>query len=61
MTGLQMRVGATSDDQLDLIQSGRRKARGDLYQAKDLANRYGDEIRKRYPKHSPARFGLQSR
>ncbi len=47
--GLRMRVGATSDDQLDLIQSGGGR-RAEIYtKLKDLANRYGDEIRKRYP------------
>lgn len=48
--GLPMRVGATSADQFELIQSaGGRRA--EIYRAlKDLATKYGDEIRRRYPK-----------
>jgi FAD/FMN-containing dehydrogenase/Fe-S oxidoreductase len=47
--GLRMCVGATSDDQLDLIRyAGGRRA--EIYVAlKDLAARYADEIRRRYP------------
>jgi FAD/FMN-containing dehydrogenase/Fe-S oxidoreductase len=47
--GERMRVGATSDDQFDLIQrAGGRRA--DIYASlKNLAARYGDEIRQRYP------------
>jgi FAD/FMN-containing dehydrogenase/Fe-S oxidoreductase len=47
--GLRMRVGATSDDQFDLI---RRKGgrRAEIYvRLKELAQRYADEIRRRYP------------
>jgi FAD/FMN-containing dehydrogenase/Fe-S oxidoreductase len=48
--GLRLRVGATSDDQLDLIR-GAGGRRAEIYtKLKDLAGRYGDEIRKRYPK-----------
>ncbi|MBV8936224.1 MAG: FAD-binding oxidoreductase [Alphaproteobacteria bacterium] len=48
--GLRMRVGATDDERLDLIRgSGDRRA--EIYaRLKDLASRYGDEIRRRYPK-----------
>ena len=47
--GLRMRVGATDDPLLDLIRSqGGRRA--EIYtRLKDLAARYGDEIRRRYP------------
>jgi FAD/FMN-containing dehydrogenase/Fe-S oxidoreductase len=48
--GLRIRVGETSEDQLDLIRrSGGRRA--EIYLAlKALAAKYGDEIRRRYPK-----------
>lgn len=47
--GLRFTVGATSDDEYDLIQRGGGR-RAQIYRAlKDLAGRYGDEIRKRYP------------
>ncbi|HEY7299537.1 MAG TPA: FAD-linked oxidase C-terminal domain-containing protein [Xanthobacteraceae bacterium] len=48
--GLRMRVGATSADDLDLIgRAGGRRA--EIYsKLKALADRYGDEIRRRYPK-----------
>ena len=55
--GSRMRVGATSDDDMDLIQrSGGRRA--ELYaNLKALAGRYGDETRvdaRKYPVASPA-------
>ncbi|HET9147204.1 MAG TPA: FAD-linked oxidase C-terminal domain-containing protein [Acetobacteraceae bacterium] len=48
--GLRMRVGATSDDEFDLIQrAGGRRA--EIYrELKALAERYGDRIRAGYPK-----------
>ena len=48
--GLRMRVGPTSDDELRrIIQEGGR--RGEIYAAmRALADRYGDEIRTRYPR-----------
>jgi FAD/FMN-containing dehydrogenase/Fe-S oxidoreductase len=47
--GLRMRVGATSDDQMDLIRhAGGRKAEIHA-KLRNLAVRYGDEIRQRYP------------
>ncbi len=48
--GLRMRVGATHDDTLELIgNSGGRRA--EIYsRLKELATRYADEIRRRYPK-----------
>ena len=48
--GLRLRVGATNDDALDLIKNaGGRRA--EIYsRLKELANRYADEIRRRYPK-----------
>lgn len=47
--GLRMRVGATGDDQLDLIRrAGGRRA--EIYaKLQALAARYGDEIRRGYP------------
>ncbi|MGE5268658.1 MAG: FAD-binding and (Fe-S)-binding domain-containing protein [Thiohalocapsa sp.] len=47
--GLRMRVGATSDDQYELIlRDGGRRA--DIYRRlRQLRDRYGDEIRQRYP------------
>lgn len=48
--GLRMRVGATSDEELEAIirQGGRR---GDIYAAlKNLRDQYADQIRLRYPK-----------
>ncbi len=47
--GLRMRVGATSDDELEAIirQGGRR---GEIYQRlRELRDRYGDLVRQRYP------------
>src|SRR5579883_2504008 len=48
--GLQMRVGATNEDQLDAyIREGGRI--GEIYgKMRDLRDRYADLIRKRYPK-----------
>jgi FAD/FMN-containing dehydrogenase/Fe-S oxidoreductase len=48
--GLRLRVGATEDGALELIRAaGGRRA--EIYsRLKDLAGRYGDEIRRRYPK-----------
>jgi FAD/FMN-containing dehydrogenase/Fe-S oxidoreductase len=48
--GLRLRVGATSDDELEqIIREGGR--RGEIYAAlKALRNRYADDIRQRYPK-----------
>ncbi len=48
--GLRMRVGRTSEEELELIiaEGGRR---GEIYaRLKALRDRYADEIRKRYPK-----------
>ena len=47
--GLRMRVGKTSDEELEhIIQAGGR--RGEIYaQLKDLRDRYADLIRERYP------------
>ncbi|HEX5452478.1 MAG TPA: FAD-linked oxidase C-terminal domain-containing protein [Stellaceae bacterium] len=48
--GLRMTVGATSDEELARIEAaGGRRA--EIYGGlKDLAGRYGDEVRRRYPK-----------
>ena len=48
--GLRLRVGATSDDELTkIINEGGR--RGDIYRRlRAIRDKYGDEIRKRYPK-----------
>ena len=47
--GLRMRVGATSDHAYDLIQQGGGR-RAEIYaRLRELATKYGDEIRKRYP------------
>jgi len=48
--GLRMRVGPTSDEEYDLIQhAGGRRA--DIYKGlKAIADRYGDSIRKHYPR-----------
>lgn len=47
--GLRLRVGATDDEALALIRSGGGR-RAEIYgQLKDLATRYADEIRRRYP------------
>ena len=49
--GLRMRVGATDDDTLDLIRSGGGR-RAEIYsRLKELADRYADEIRRRYPQN----------
>jgi len=47
--GLRMRVGETSDDAFELVRrAGGRRA--EIYQKlRELAERYGDEIRTRYP------------
>ncbi len=52
--GLQLRVGATSDAELDAIaRDGGRK--GEIYrQLRDLVDRYGEEVRQRFP-HIPRR------
>ena len=48
--GLRMRVGATDGDALELIRTGGAR-RAEIYsRLKELANRYADEIRRRYPK-----------
>src|SRR5436309_2806502 len=48
--GLRMRVGATDDEALDLICNGGGR-RAEIYsRLKQLADRYADEIRRRYPK-----------
>jgi len=48
--GLRMRVGATDEETLALIRTGGRR-RADIYgRLKELATRYADEIRHRYPK-----------
>src|SRR5204863_1761791 len=47
--GVRMRVGPTSDEELDAIvrEGGRR---GEIYAAmRDLRDRYADQIRERYP------------
>ena len=48
--GLRMKVGKTSDEELEhIIQQGGR--RGQIYAGlKPIRDRYADEIRKRYPK-----------
>ena len=48
--GLRMRVGATSDEELErIIQAGGR--RGEIYRAlKDLRDKYADLVRQRFPK-----------
>ncbi|HEX9407345.1 MAG TPA: FAD-binding and (Fe-S)-binding domain-containing protein, partial [Thermoanaerobaculia bacterium] len=48
--GLRLRVGATSDEELTkIINEGGR--RGDIYRRlRAIRDKYGDEIRKRYPK-----------
>lgn len=48
--GLRLKVGPTSDEELQaLIRAGGR--RGDIYRRlRDLRDRYGDEIRRRYPR-----------
>src|SRR6185312_9330597 len=47
--GLRLRVGATSDEQFDLILRGGGR-RAEIYRALSaLRDRYGDEIRRRYP------------
>src|SRR5207247_2836841 len=48
--GVRMRVGATSEDELmKIISSGGRRA--DIYRRlRAIRDKYGDEIRKRYPK-----------
>ncbi|HEX6839888.1 MAG TPA: FAD-linked oxidase C-terminal domain-containing protein [Stellaceae bacterium] len=47
--GLRFSVGATSDDQFDLILRGGGR-RAEIYRAlRALRDRYGDEIRRRYP------------
>ncbi len=48
--GLRMRVGATSDEHYELIQhSGGRRA--EIYKGlRDIATRYGDSIRRHFPK-----------
>jgi FAD/FMN-containing dehydrogenase/Fe-S oxidoreductase len=47
--GLRLRVGATDDEALALIRSGGGR-RAEIYgQLRDLATRYADEIRRRYP------------
>ncbi|HLI51087.1 MAG TPA: FAD-linked oxidase C-terminal domain-containing protein, partial [Thermomicrobiaceae bacterium] len=48
--GLRLTVGPTSDDELaKIIQAGGR--RGDIYRKlRDLRDRYGDQVRRRFPK-----------
>jgi FAD/FMN-containing dehydrogenase len=47
--GLRMRVGATSDEQFALIRNGGGR-RAEIYsKLKELAARYAEEIRRRYP------------
>ena len=47
--GLRLRVGATDDEALELIGSGGGR-RAEIYsRLKELARRYADEIRRRYP------------
>ena len=47
--GLRMRVGATSEDEYQRIVSGGDR-RGEIYAGlKKIAERYGDEIRRRFP------------
>ena len=47
--GLRMRVGATSDEEYRADRQRRRPARRDLRGLKKIAERYGDEIRRRFP------------
>ncbi|HEY8182238.1 MAG TPA: FAD-binding oxidoreductase, partial [Thermoanaerobaculia bacterium] len=48
--GVRMRVGATSEDELTKIIAGGGR-RGDIYRRlRAIRDKYGDEIRKRYPK-----------
>lgn len=57
--GLRLRVGRTSDDELErIIAAGGR--RGDIYrQLKALRDKYADRIRE-IPRHSPPRFGFSA-
>jgi FAD/FMN-containing dehydrogenase/Fe-S oxidoreductase len=47
--GLRMTVGATSQDMFDRIRRGGGRAADIYIRLKALAERYGDEIRRRYP------------
>src|SRR5215472_9649009 len=48
--GLRLHVGATSEDELEQI-IGEGGRQGEIYaKLKDLRDRYGDEIRRRFPK-----------
>src|SRR5579883_2483508 len=47
--GCRMRVSATSDDAYDLIQRGGGRRAEIHRRLRDLARRYGDEVRRRYP------------
>jgi FAD/FMN-containing dehydrogenase/Fe-S oxidoreductase len=48
--GIRMRVGATSEDELTKIIAGGGR-RGDIYRRlRAIRDKYGDEIRRRYPK-----------
>jgi FAD/FMN-containing dehydrogenase len=48
--GIRMRVGATSEEELTKIISGGGR-RGDIYRRlRAIRDKYGDEIRRRYPK-----------
>ena len=58
--GTRMWVGRDPTRTSDI--DPRRSRRAELYAGlRDIAERYGDDIRGRLPRHSAAGFGLQSR
>jgi ATP phosphoribosyltransferase len=55
--GARMRVGATPDDLYELIQRGSGRRAKIYSRLENLAARYGDEIRRRYPDIPRSRSG----